>query len=511
MDRKLDRVQILSLGAVVMLSLFAGLIILFPSFRESIFFFAGKYLFHRELSNIPYCTSLLIGLVSFLDSAFFFILFSKKTKELFLQNYPAFFSLCALLFFIHSNILIATNKIFIGYSNRWDFGDFVFAIEYYASSSLHNTNYPPLAVLFFKFLHLFFPADGIDKKYVVNYLLTLYTLATAAAIFVLCSFFINGTYRKKTISALALFLTGPILFAYQRMNLILLALIGTLVFVFFYSSKNKYLKEFALISLAIAANIKLFPAIFGALLLKERKWKEAARTMLYGAMLFVIPLVVSNINEKMQKNAVQHEQVEAAVFYKPYNSSVEYITPAFFDCNKNTTIQVAEKTESQSSINDFIKSVNVFTTTKGLWRLSIKAQIYNALSRFSIGDSAINILAIICVLLFLLLSMIGFFLAKQKYQSLLILSLVCILVPVTSVWYFLIFLIIPLLFFFNKTSRTKIDLIISVLFIFIFSYYTGHFKMLYVHTCWHIDILWLITIVDIFYSKFFSHKEQKAL
>lgn len=48
-------------------------------------------------------------------------------------------------------------------------------------------------------------------------------------------------------------------------------------------------RELALFCIAAAAGLKLYPAAFGLLYLKERRYKEAARLVCYGLVLFFVP------------------------------------------------------------------------------------------------------------------------------------------------------------------------------------------------------------------------------
>lgn len=56
--------------------------------------------------------------------------------------------------------------------------------------------------------------------------------------------------------------TYSILFAVERGNIIILAFVFLMYFVAFFESENKVLKEMALLSLAVSAGLKLYPAEF---------------------------------------------------------------------------------------------------------------------------------------------------------------------------------------------------------------------------------------------------------
>ena len=58
-----------------------------------------------------------------------------------------------------------------------------------------------------------------------------------------------------------------------------------------YNNKNKLLRELGLISLAIGGVIKIYPVIFGVLLLQDKRFKEAVRAVIYGILMFFVPFV----------------------------------------------------------------------------------------------------------------------------------------------------------------------------------------------------------------------------
>ena len=82
------------------------------------------------------------------------------------------------------------------------------------------------------------------------------------------------------------------LYAYERGNIIIIALVCSMFFVFFKDSENKIVRELSLILLAIAAGVKIYPAFLGMLLLYDKEYKRAARTLVYGGMCFFCPFFV---------------------------------------------------------------------------------------------------------------------------------------------------------------------------------------------------------------------------
>lgn len=72
-------------------------------------------------------------------------------------------------------------------------------------------------------------------------------------------------------------------------NSAMLVLAMLLFFLAFKDSDSKALREVALILLAVCAGFKIYPAVFGLLYLKEKRFKEAIRVTVYGIVLFCVP------------------------------------------------------------------------------------------------------------------------------------------------------------------------------------------------------------------------------
>lgn len=89
-----------------------------------------------------------------------------------------------------------------------------------------------------------------------------------------------------------LLVSGVMLFSYERGNVILLTVSGILFFLATYESEHKILRELGYMSLAVAAALKGYPAVFGILLIYKRQWKEAVRLLLYGILAAFGPFLL---------------------------------------------------------------------------------------------------------------------------------------------------------------------------------------------------------------------------
>jgi hypothetical protein len=79
--------------------------------------------------------------------------------------------------------------------------------------------------------------------------------------------------------------------AYERGNSVMIVVVLLLIALNWRDSESMVKRELAMILIAICAGIKIYPAIFGLLYLKEKRWKETLRLVLYGIVFFFGPFV----------------------------------------------------------------------------------------------------------------------------------------------------------------------------------------------------------------------------
>ena len=166
---------------------------------------------------------------------------------------------------------------------------------------LHK-QYPPFAYVFFWLFSKF--SWKMEEYYASNSFVEMYHepffLFMLFLVLIICGIVIFELIQKnKTGSqflrygvSISVVLSFPMLFTIGTGNNTLFAAIFTMIYLFGYDSGNMYKREIALISLAVAAATKLTPAVFGVLLLYEKRWKDAIRTALYGVILSVLPFLV---------------------------------------------------------------------------------------------------------------------------------------------------------------------------------------------------------------------------
>ena len=166
--------------------------------------------------------------------------------------------------------------------------------------------YPPLSNCMYKLLLLMVPDKAINSivteenaAYYSNDVLKMqqfiipfifYILVTSVLMFYAFMKYKGGDKKEKLFCYAICVFSGSMLFAFERANSIIVAFIGMLFFLVLKDSKSKILKEIGLISLAVASAIKLYPIVLFVLILKDKKYKDLLRGLIYSLMLFVLPM-----------------------------------------------------------------------------------------------------------------------------------------------------------------------------------------------------------------------------
>lgn len=96
--------------------------------------------------------------------------------------------------------------------------------------------------------------------------------------------------HEKTALTACILCSVPLLFgAVERGNLTLYVAALVLLAWKLRDSERPLLRELALVLIAVAAGLKFYPAFLGLLYLQEKRWKEAARLIVYGAVCVFVP------------------------------------------------------------------------------------------------------------------------------------------------------------------------------------------------------------------------------
>lgn len=198
------------------------------------------------------------------------------------------------------------------FANVWDTGNDFFncipAVKGYGLGYGLISMYPPLAKLFFLCAAHIYGYHNIPLDTALRNSMTDPRMQQAALVpFIIFILFtsivmillVSGMFKEeKHAAAIGASIIGTysILFAIERGNVIYLAGLFLMYFIAYCQSGNRVQREAALISLALSAGLKLYPAAFGILLLYQKRWKEAGRAVIYGILALVLPyMAIRNI------------------------------------------------------------------------------------------------------------------------------------------------------------------------------------------------------------------------
>ncbi|MCL2143085.1 MAG: DUF2029 domain-containing protein [Methanomassiliicoccaceae archaeon] len=137
------------------------------------------------------------------------------------------------------------------------------------------------------------PALRSSQMGIMSFLII--TLVTFYALYLIFSRIVREEgIRKELMFLFAVLLAYPFVYALERGNSIIMALVFCLLFILGHKSENKYVRYASYIALGCAAGIKLYPAILWLLILKDRNYREAGICAAIVAVLVFVPFVFTD-------------------------------------------------------------------------------------------------------------------------------------------------------------------------------------------------------------------------
>lgn len=280
---------------------------------------------------------------------------------------------------------------------------------------LHEKGYPPLQYVFSDLvsnntddMEYYNRIRNYTSMYCDSRIMMLYIICTIITLILLYEClrrFKNGPGYIKTLTAFAIIFSFPIIFTVERGNSILIVLVFILVYLSFYDSKNPVLREISFIALALAAALKMTPAILGVLLIMQKRWKEALRTIIYGVLFFMLPFL----------------------FLKGGFANL----PLFL---RNLSLQLeAYKADTGCTINGFI------------------------IRCFGFYSEATSYVCSLFTLIICVIFLVAAFFTNRKVDKLLYLSLIMIILPSHSATYCIVYLIPALISILNESDKRSLD------------------------------------------------------
>ena len=296
--------------------------------------------------------------------------------------------------------------------------------------------YPPLIHVILSFFGHFIPYDIMDAGafavrdsqlgMVIFFLWMLVQLYLFAQLFrkMYDKTCIGKSFRWEREAALLLTLFSlPFLFCFERSNAIFLSLICLIPYIIWYQEEDARLRWAAFVCLAISAAIKIYPAIFGLLLVREKKWKQTIQLIVVGVIGFFGPFLLL---EGENRNPLK------------LLGNLMYTTNAFskIGCGYRHDLS------------------NMFRIFGILFDTDLTV----------LGNCVIAIVAVIGIILFFARP------DMERWKAYALLSLMMILVTGLNYTYSLIFMVIPMVYFLNDPSRDgkAMQAVYAILFLLMF-------------------------------------------
>lgn len=109
-------------------------------------------------------------------------------------------------------------------------------------------------------------------------------------LFILALLVLRNRYRDSGwLMVIAVLLSSPVLFSLERANQIWIAAAGVMLFLVWHDSEQRWRRLAAVLALALASALKITPAVFSLLLLKQKRWSNFVIFVIAGAFMTLVP------------------------------------------------------------------------------------------------------------------------------------------------------------------------------------------------------------------------------
>ena len=356
------------------------------------------------------------------------------------------------------NLLLSVNSRFMDYSIHLGFASAPFGTNIYELNNM--ACFPPLSFLMYAFLARLGGYQAEDPGF-ISYdhvikgsnlvIFMVYNFFCVLLLSYAVSLYFNKKGLLYQIILPAIFiLSYPVAFsAMERGNSVFFVAPLIAIALAWRNETSKVKREIALILIAVCVGLKIYPVVLGLLYLKEKRWSETIRLIIYGILIFFVPFV--------------------------FFGGVDAVRSFF---------RVLFSVYGQIHIFNF----------KGLTIMIVK----------DIFGSNADLFGTIVQQFYLVVSLIAFFCAKNKRSEILILCCLMALYVSSSWMYTCIYMIPAALVFFQENNNQPIrfhirnipDFLAFLMFLAVFSRpsYIGGNVFIYASMCIIISIYNLIVI-----------------
>lgn len=301
-------------------------------------------------------------------------------------------------------------------------------IEHYHSKSEFRFGiYPPLAEIPYKLFSLLVPSDipfsigtreqafALRSTLAGNVMLMLHIVPFFVVFVILLMYSIDGSFFRKVFYTILIASSGIVFWALERGNIIIYAFLFAFLFFVLYKNENRYIRWLSYICLAISVGLKLYPAVFAIVLLRDKRYK---------AIFFFIACVL----------------IVYILLLLSGKGSLSSIVKSF-----ENMLRWSNKHEEGMGLNCSVK--NFFLLINIFFRKCLRG---------AISIQYTNQVFYVIQILTLFFGIFSFFFSEEKWKKVFSLTVLCIYIPSVSYMYTLIFLIVPLVFFINEKKQSGI-------------------------------------------------------
>ena len=294
--------------------------------------------------------------------------------------------------------------------------------------------YPALSYVFYWIFSRFIPLEAMSQSLTSaiwepmmhmqmgQMAFLYYTLLTVGLFAIVVYHFKAGDTKEKLFFVTLLLMAEPVMFTMERGNLMILTIPFVMLYLFWNDADERWKREVAYWSLAIAASLKIYPAFFGLLLLCDKRWKDAIRTVIYGIIVFALPfLAMGGFHEIL------------TMFSNIFNTN------------------------------------NMFQILTGLGYKIDMATVMKFISYHSFEMLGHDKVIMFFKALLVITMLMGLVLEKRKWKKILMIALPIILLPGFSYTYNVLFLLPSLILFLDRKDMEKTDWIYTLFFILSFA------------------------------------------
>lgn len=249
---------------------------------------------------------------------------------------------------------------------------------------------------------------------------------------------------KKPMKQWAIFLlimSVPFLYMVERGNIIILSFVGALAFFVMKDSEKRWVRDIGYLCLAFAAAIKIYPAIFGFVLIKEKKYKEALRLAVYGIAVFVAPFLL---------------------FCEDGIKGIPLFFGNLLGWSSSYINSVANQAMAESGMVAEVKEVVDNIVIDGS-RIGFAAFMEHLFMWFGMSLGAATGIASKLGMALSVIAFVAAFFSEKKWQVVLLFTCVLVGFQSRSYVYTAVFLIIPFIFFLQEERRNTWNTIYFIL------------------------------------------------